>query len=146
MAGKITTGVILAGSGVTLMARIAGVAGNLLTQASVSSISYQVTNLTLGQVAGSGTLTVSQVVFNSLVQNDPRWTADSASQPGADGLWGYNFLTTLPASIFPVSSVVSPPPLVAAAPQTYQVDIVFTPTSGQPFRVSYQAPVIPVYV
>jgi hypothetical protein len=79
------------------------------------------------------------------VQNDPRWTADSAAQPGASGQFGYNFLATLPASIWPASTVQAPP-LTADVPHQYQIDVVFTPTSGDRFTVSYQATAFPVYV
>ena len=146
MSGKITTGIILAGSGVLLMARLRGNSGQLATQASFSSITYQATNLTQGAIAGSGALSPAAVLFNALVQGDLRWTSDSASQPGSDGTYGYNFLAALPASIFAVSGVETPP-LVDSPAQVYQIDLVFTPADGsQPFRVSFQAPAIPVYV
>lgn len=142
---KVTTGVILAGSGVCLMARIRGQGGQLLTAESLASITYQVANLTLGTVAAIGSLTPSQAVSDSLVQNDPRWTMDSSTQPGSDGSWGYNFLGVIPASAFGVSAV-SAQPFGPAPASVCRIDVVMTPNTGdQPFRVSFQATVLPVY-
>ena len=50
MNARLVTGLILAGSDVTLMARIRGGLGQLLTLESISSIVYQISNLTTGQV------------------------------------------------------------------------------------------------
>lgn len=138
------SGPVTGGSGVLLLARVlAGVAGggfDLLNQGSVTSLAYTVTNLTTGLAVGSGTLVVSASVFNSLQQTDPRWTQDSAQNPGPDGLWGYNFATTLAASLFPPAS-----PAVGVAATRYQADVAFTMVSGQPFRVSWQWNSFPVY-
>jgi hypothetical protein len=145
--GRIITGIALAASGLTLLARIRGNSGQLATQGSFSAINWQATNLQTGIVAGSGSFTPSAVLFNALVQNDPRWSQDSANQPGDDGAWGYNFLAQLNgAALFP-STPPAPPPLTASPATPYQIDLAFTPADGSPaFRVSFQAPVIPVYV
>lgn len=138
------TGVVAAQSGVTLMARINGNAGTPVTRATLSSIAYTVTDLvSAGQDAG--TLTVSAVIFDSL-QNDPRWVRDSADHAGPDGSCGYNFLAVLPATLFDTSS---PTEIPAGYPQPtqkrYQVDVVFTPVSGQPWRVIFLVTVLPVF-
>lgn len=128
------------------MARLRGNNGQLVTQASFSTITYQVTNLQSGTIAGSGSLAPASVLLNSLVQYDPRWTRDSAGQLGSDGSFGYNFLAQLPgASIFNVTPPAAPP-LTPAPAAIYQIDVVFTPVSGEAFRMSFQAPAVPVYV
>lgn len=127
------SGQVAAGSGVTVLARLRGNDGGLVTQASLTSIAYSVANLTSGSVLGTGSFTVSDSVYDSLQQGDARWTQDSESRPGPDGSHGYNFAATIPASLFPATTLTA----VAAqsAPPRIQVDVTFTPTSGQPFRV-----------
>lgn len=110
-------------SGVTLLARILGNAGTPVTQLSLSSIAYTVTDLTTNTAIGSGTLTVSQVIFDTL-QTDAVWTKDAV---------GYNFKAQLASTLF------------ANGGDTYQVDVAFTPVSGQPFRQSWQFLVQKVY-
>lgn len=144
MQGGIITGVVMAGSGVTLIARLRGNAGQLVTQASIAAISWQASNLTTGAVAGSGTLMPAQVIYDALQQTDPRWTLDSAAQPGVDGSWGYNFLATLPASTF-APSILAAPPLTPAPASVFRIDVKFTPVSGEPFYVSFQAQAVPVF-
>ena len=97
MAGTLSviTGVIVAGSGATLMARLRGNAGQLVTQASLTSISYTVTDLTAGTVSSPVTVSVAACVFDNLQQGDPRWSKDSANDPGPDGEHGYNALVTV---------------------------------------------------
>lgn len=123
----ITTGIVVANSGVSLLARLVGNDGRPITRASISSIAYNVYNETDGEnvASGSGTLTISDVVFDDLQTNDPRWTKDSEASPGKDGRFGYNFLATLPASHF------------TADGNRLRVSITFTPASGQPFVVLF---------
>jgi hypothetical protein len=127
----VTTQVVPGNSGVTLLARIQNYQGVLITQASLSAIALTVTDLTLeGNVAGSGfisstTLTISQVIFDSLQQNSGIWTKDSALFPGSDGRWGYNFAFTVP-----VTALANPG-------DRMQVDVAFTPVTGPPFRIPY---------
>lgn len=133
------------GSDVALFARIRGKDGQLITAESISSISYQVSNLTTGQVAGSGTFAPTDVIFDNLQQQDPRWSLDSASRLGKDGAWGYNFAATILASDFAPSTLAAPA-LTPAPTSMFQIDVVFVPVSGSRFTVSWQAPAIPVYV
>lgn len=85
-----------AGDTPRLMARIYVANGSnnsvLVTQASVSSIAYAVTDLTDGDVAAvSGALVVADAIFNTL-QTGTIWTEDST---------GFNFLHQLPANAIP---------------------------------------------
>lgn len=139
------TGTTVALSGVTLLARVRGAAGSLITQSSISTITYSVSNLTAGTTSGSTSLTVSAVVFNDLQQDDPRWTKDSASDPGIDGSYGYNFAATIPATAFAVSVLDSDASDPVPDQVRYQVDVVFTPTSGQPFRLVFKVNPVAVY-
>lgn len=141
----IITGQTTGRSGVTLMARLRGAAGQPVTQASLSSITWQLSDLTAGTVAGSGTFAVASSIFDALQQADPRWQADSALVPGPDGSWGYNFLATLGAALFPVATLAPAQFGAAAVPHLYQADVAFQPVSGERFTVSWQLNVVPVY-
>lgn len=118
-------GQVLEGSPAVFMAQVRGQSAALITQASITSISYRVWNLTTGDEvnvdpegsssSGSQTtndpLTVSAVVFDTL-QTDAGWTKDQ---------YGYNFRHTMPAAAFPDGNV------------RYKVEYKFTPTSGEAF-------------
>jgi hypothetical protein len=138
----IVTGVVVANSGVSLLARILGNGGRPITQASLASVAIQVTDT----VTGTGVLlseSVAATVFDSLVQNDPRWTKDTAAYPGPDGAWGYNFLATIPAAnSFGGTSLDG---TGATVMNRMQADCIVTPVSGQPFRVVFQWEPIRVY-
>lgn len=130
MAAIITGQAIPMRSGVTLLARVVGNLGVPITQATLSSIQYALTDLGsptgVSPVTGNlTTLAIALVIFDQLQQSDPRWTRDSAGSPGADSLWGYNFSATLPASLFTSSN-------------RQRVDVVFTPLSGEPFRQPFE--------
>ena len=103
-------------SGVFLAARILGNDGAYLTQATTSSITYLVHDITAGADITSGSLTVSSVIFDAL-QTDDRWTEDTT---------GYNFGYAAAASSF------------ATPDHTYRVEFKFTPTSGQVFWVVFE--------
>ena len=120
----IITGNAVENSGVTLLARLLGNGGTPVTQASLASIAYTVTDLNQGTVIVTGSaLTISQVIFDTL-QLAPVWTKDAV---------GYNFLAALPGSLFTNGG------------DTYQVDVVFTPVTGNPFRQSWQLVLQTVY-
>lgn len=120
-------------SGVALMARIRGQAAALLTQASLTSIGWTLTDLATGLVVTSGTFAVAAVVFDALQVQDGSWTKDSADSPGPDGAWGYNFRGIIPAANFTASG------------DRFQVDVAFTPATGEPFRVPFQFATVKVY-
>lgn len=140
----VVTGVGVCNSGVTLMARILGNAGTPITQASLSAITYTVRDIT-GQttIAQDTALTISSVVYDSLQQSDPRWDLDDSSNPGADNAWGYNFLAVIPAADFASYTVNADTSEVT--PHRYQVDVEFTPTSGQKFVQAFQFLGVPTY-
>ena len=102
--------------GCFLMGRILGNDGAYLTQATTSSITYLVHDITAGADVTSGSLTVSSVIFDTL-QNDGRWTEDTT---------GYNFGHAAQASWF------------ATPDHTYRVEYKFSPTSGQVFWVVFE--------
>lgn len=144
MGAGIITGVGVAGSDVALFARLKGAAGQLVTRASIASIAYTVSDLTAGVVAGTGTFTPASTIFDSLQQGDARWTADSAAQLGADGLTGYNFAATIPASVFALTTL-SPLPTGSTPAHTMQIDVTFTPTAGGQFKVSWRYTPLPAF-
>ena len=90
-----------AGSSLPILARVDG--GNTpVTQATVSSISYTVTDRATGQVLDSGTLTVVATIWNQLQQGSG-WIETT---PGVDGLIGWNFLWTVPGADLPLPGMV----------------------------------------
>ena len=139
MGAVITGQAIPTRHGVTLLARIAGNAGVPITQSTLSKIQYALTDL--GSPIGVGvktgaltTLTITSVVFDSLQQSDPRWTRDSVGSPGPDGLWGYNFLATLPASLFANTNM-----------NRQHIDVKFTPVTGEVFYGQWEWSPLPTY-
>ena len=133
-------------TGVTLLARVRMANGQLLTQASLSSIAYTVSDLTNGSSLGTGTFTVSSTVYDDLQQYDPRWQADSAGEPGDDGEFGFNFAGALPATLFALTTLAAPGVLTGFnAGIVVQADVAFTPASGQQWRISWRWRVLPAY-
>ena len=123
----VTQSAVPAKSGVALMARVLGNNGEPILQATISSIGYTVHNLddsTITDVTGS--FTVSSAIYDSLQRSDLTWTKDDVDNPGTDGRYGYNFKDVVPASAFTPGN------------QRYQVDVKFTPASGQVFYVVFQ--------
>jgi len=97
-------------------------------------------------IAAAQSLTITSVIFDSLVQNDPRWDKDSADYPGRDGTWGYNFLATIPATHFANVDVAAGSGVLAPYAITshrYQIAVLFTPVSGQPFVQPFEFDSIP---
>ena len=94
MLSVITAPAVPGGTGVTVLARLRGADGQLVTQASLASVTYSVADLTSGEVLGTGTVTISSAVYDDLQQGDPRWTADGVNAVGDDGEHGFNFAAT----------------------------------------------------
>lgn len=121
----IATGIVTQNSGYSFIARIIGQNGQPITQASLASVTYTITDLgpyrNTPVSSGPTVVTISTTVFDSLQTVDPRWKLDSQFRPGDDGAFGYNFLLSLP-------------PIASANQQ--QIDVRFTPVSGQPFNAS----------
>lgn len=104
--------------GAALMARVVGNDAANVTQASLSAITqyaYDTTNAPTTDV-GVGTLTIANVIFDTL-QTDDRWTVDST---------GYNFRHDVPATVFATGGGV------------YRVEYKFEPASGDNFYVVFQ--------
>ena len=129
-------------AGVAIMARIRAASGALLTQASVSSITYSVYNIQAEkdgsgnptQMLGSTSQTVTAVVFDSLQQDGNLWTKDSAANPGPDGASGWNYRFVVPAAYF----------TVANSGDWHRVNVVITPASGQLFRLIFEFPTLTI--
>lgn len=123
-------------AGVALMARLRNASGLLVTQASLASIAYAVTDLTQPPtIIASGVFAVVSSIFDSLQVNDPSWTKDSAANLGQDGACGYNAKMLLPSTAIPVAN----------SGHRIQVDTTFTPISGQPSRVIFSFQTLTVY-
>jgi hypothetical protein len=147
------TGLLVGASGCSLFARILGSLAVPITQASIISIAYTVTDLTSGFQLATELPLPTSCVLNNLVQNDPLWTQDSMAQPGADGAWGYNVLINLPASSLPglgPNPIDVPVPTAWAGPMplpdAIQIDVFFTAVGGATFRIPWVVNnVVPVY-
>ena len=122
MAVSIITGYVFERSGCQLMARMVGNAGAFVTQASLSSITYKLFDLssaTPDTTVASGTVTISGNVYDTVQTPalDPRWTRDSI---------GYNFRYAAPGSWFTPGDHV------------FRIEFTFTPTSGEVFYALFQ--------
>ena len=133
----IITGIYTARSGLTLLGRVLGNNGRPITVATIASIGYNVRDLTTQTNLAVGALSPAAVLFDSLQQADPRWDKDSATRPGKDGAWGYNFLATLPAAQFATLQDVD---MVNSQvnPHRCRVDLAFAPVAGEPFRQAFE--------
>lgn len=130
---------------VTLFGRIRGADGQLVTQASVTNITYAVSDLTKGTTGVDITATAAACIFDSLQQSDWRWRTDTVDAPGVDGAWGYNFRLTVPATNFPVAvlntTLLNPVP----AAVRYQVDVLITAADTSVLALAYQFTAQAVY-
>lgn len=144
----VITGLAIAQAGATLMARVVGNQGTPINSATLAAVAYTVQDLTaLTNVCGNSPLAIAGTIFDTLQQSDPRWTKDSAQQPGPDGLYGYNFLTTLPARLF---AAVNPNTDVnqitgQVTPHQYQVQVTYTPQAGEVFLGLWKFTALPTW-
>src|SRR5262245_47586753 len=113
----------MARSGLTVWGLVQGNDGANITQASLSGISYKVTRTEADGTkvnTGSGSLTVSAVVFDSPVTGNARVPSGS-----------YNFLALLPASAFQVGGL------------WHRIAVTFTPSSGEVWVQTWRTKPIP---
>ncbi len=104
------------GSGALYLARVGIWDGSNAQQADISTITYATYDLdssTPETAVGSGSLTVSSVIFDTL-QTDAVWTKDST---------GYNFSHQIPKASLPNGG------------HRHRVVYVFTPASGEGFTL-----------
>lgn len=116
---------IAANSGAALYARVTNSAGTAITQASLTSVHYRVKDLTADTLGTKTALTISAVIFDTL-QTGEGWSEVDTT--------GYNFATVIPATEFDFDPEADP----HFIDHRFQVDILFTPASGQPFVVPFQ--------
>lgn len=140
----VVTGVGVLRSGVTLMARVLGNAGTPITQASLSTLTYTIRDLTAGTtITSAQSLTIASVIYDSLQQSDPRWTKDDADNLGPDDRHGYNLLAVIPASHFTAVDVDSDTKQITA--HRYRVDLLFTPVTGQAWIQPFEFTAVPTW-
>lgn len=132
---SVVSAIVTANAGLFLMGRVYGANGQAVTRASLTSISWQATDLLAGAVAGSGTFAIADVVFDQLQTQDARWTADGT---------GYNFGASLPAGTFPATTPGGPA-LTPASARLYQIDVKFTAADGTVSYAVFRVQAIPVY-
>jgi hypothetical protein len=105
--------------GATCLARVHGNDAAAITQATISTITYKlydVTGATPTTVVTSASLTVASVVYDAL-QTDSRWTADGT---------GYNFAHTVAAAS------------LSDANRAYRVEYRFVPATGEAFHAVFE--------
>jgi len=107
-----------ASRGWTALARVRNPNGAYITEASLDNLKCKVKNSS-GTETYDATLTISEVVFDTLETDDARWTVDDT---------GFNFLYEVPASAFP-------------AVGHYRVEFLFDPASGEDYSLIYEGPV-----
>lgn len=118
--------VVFQESGNSLLGRIEGLNGQPITQASLTSIIYEVTDLSDESQVKTGTVTIANAVHDSLQTPsiDPRWTVD---------LIGFNFeFSNLRTDI--------PNPKRA-----YLFEFLFEPASGEKWPIQYELNTLKVY-
>lgn len=144
---SVVTAVVPGLTGVSLLARVLGQDGRPITRASLSTIGWTATDLTAGAAIATGTFTVASSVYDALQQTDPRWSKDSATSPGPDGLWGWNFLASLSATLLGAATPQQVPAgwPTPVGPRPVQVDVGFTPVSGARFTASWRLEIQPAY-
>lgn len=133
--GLITAAALPGNSDAVLLARVRSrVNAALITQATVSAISYALQDLTAGTQISAGTFAVSSTIFDAL-QLDALWTKDSTALPGTDQAAGYNFRATVPAANLPLSS----------SGNRMHCDVKITMVSGETIRLAFEWASIKVY-
>lgn len=127
MSAEVFDGVIFERAGSSYMARINGGDNLPVTQASITSIAYEVWQIGPDPEPPEfaepmtpikvkhGTLNVADVIFDAL-QTDSRWTVDAT---------GYNFRVDLTQADFPALPVDGP-----LTSGWFRIEIEFTPVSG----------------
>lgn len=119
MAATVVQAVVFQNSIPICMARITGVYGSIVTRASLSSITYKVTDISVSPtvtITPTTTIAISNVIFDTPVV-DGRWTKDAI---------GYSFLFQLA------------PTDVPSGAKKYQVEFWLTPTTTNAFPIVYQ--------
>ncbi len=106
--------------------RVVGQDAAAVTQASLTSIIYEVTDLSDSSQIATGTLTIANVINDTLQTPtlDPRWTIDSI---------GFNFEYNNPRTELPNPD------------RSYLFEFLFTPTSGQAWPITVELKTIKVY-
>ncbi len=116
--GRIT-GTTIRKSGQTVAGLVVGQLGTPITQATLTSIGWSVYRREQNgseTLTGTGTLTVSAVVFDIPVTTDPRYTLSG----------GYNFLAVILASAFQVGALL------------HRVEVTFVPVTGEAFTQTWE--------
>lgn len=129
------------GSATIVLARLRNpITGALVTPASISTITYTLRDLAAGAVAGTGSLVPANVLFATLQQGGP-WYTDSSASPGDDGLSGYNFSWTAPATLF----AYTPNYDAQGEPifHEFRLTLTFVDTNGNQFKQVFSIPAIP---
>lgn len=112
-------------AGHVLLARVANHDGELFVEADFGDITFKCVDLAAPLVTVlNGTLTVATVIHDTL-QTDARWTVDST---------GYNFEWRTLATMFPNGG------------KLYQVDVRFSPASGEDVVLTWRVKTRKVYV
>lgn len=112
------------GSTPVILARVQGIAGTNVTQASLSTLKYHVRNSSDVEVIASTALTIASIIFDA-VQTDSGWDEDAT---------GFNFKHQLGAASLPEAAEIYTVvyQFVDTAGAIWYMDADLT-TKGQPF-------------
>lgn len=126
----VVTGTVYEGSAFTLLARVTDKNNAALTSAVVSTITYEVWDITGNlprKIVSETSLTPSAVFF--AIRTGGPWTVDST---------GYNFLYEVPATDLSGRSKNTYPNA-----RQYSVEFKVTPTTGSPIFLVFQVNALP---
>ncbi len=118
----ILKGKVIESSPAALLARVADIEGELITQGSVSSVTLTVINTRTDEVTYTGYPVVEDCIYDEL-QLDGRWGKDSV---------GYNVAVVIPGIAFDMAT-------------SYQAELKITPIEGDAFYVLYELQSIRTY-
>jgi len=118
MSERTTYAIVYAGTGNILLNRVVGSSGSYITQATTSTITCAVDDMTTGMAVSVITpaIVVATAIYDQL-QTGALWESKDAT--------GYNFYHAMPATAFPTAG------------RLYRVIYTFTPTSGAVYTLRY---------
>ena len=112
----------LEGYASTILERVKGNDAALITQASLTAVTYTTYDLSTGLQVETGTVTISAAVSDTLQTGDSRWE-DEAVKGDTEG---FNFEFSVPGTAWPIGG------------RDYRLKFNFDPVTGDDFAVIFR--------